>query len=123
MGDFVECKYCGSELHFVQQPPNSTHKWKALCKNCKNKKGEAKFNDWVSDAQIEEIVKMYPRSKVIAYDLMGKANVQHLKTAKTEKQRHEALVAKLADETKGIDMLSAEDEAIIKEILKKKKKS
>ena len=43
------------------------------------------------------------------------------RTAKEEKQQHEALVAKLIEATKGMDMLSVEDEAAIREILEKKK--
>lgn len=67
MGDFVECKYCGSELYFEEQTPNSTHRWKAVCTNCKNKKGADKFNDWVSDAQVTEILKQYPYTTLISY--------------------------------------------------------
>lgn len=44
------------------------------------------------------------------------------KIRKVEKQQHEELVAKLLKAADGVDLLSAEDEATIKEILSKSTK-
>ena len=110
MGDFVECRHCGSELRFIQEPPDAAHKWRAVCTKCRNKKGEAKLDSWVTDETIAEILKMHPNSNITRY-----------KRARFEKQQHEELVAKLVEATKGISTLSAEDEAAIQAILDKKK--
>ena len=59
MSEFVECKHCRGELRFVQMDEEHTHKWKAECTKCKTKKGTAMFNEWVSDAQMDEIAKLY----------------------------------------------------------------
>ena len=67
MRDFVECRYCKGELRFLEQEPNATHKWRAECTVCTNKKKQAKFNDWVSDAQMDEIAKLYPTTIIVPY--------------------------------------------------------
>jgi len=67
MREFVECKHCGGELRFVQMGEKHTHKWKAECTQCKTKKGTAMFNDWVSDAQMDEIAKRFPNTKIVAF--------------------------------------------------------
>ena len=110
MADFVECRHCSSELRFIQEPPDAAHKWRAVCTKCRTKKGEAKLDSWVNDETIAEILKMHPNSNITRY-----------KRARFEKQRHEALVAKLTKATEGMQMLSAEDEAAIQAILDKKK--
>jgi hypothetical protein len=67
MRDFVECKYCKGELRFLEQEPGATHKWRAECTVCTNKKKQARFNDWVSDAQMDEIAKLYPTTIIVPY--------------------------------------------------------
>ena len=68
MSEFVECKHCGGELRFVQMAKTHTHKWKAECTQCKTKKGTAMFNDWVSDAQMDEIAKRFPKTSIVPYE-------------------------------------------------------
>ena len=67
MRDFVECKYCKGELRFLEQELGATHKWRAECTVCTNKKKQARFNDWVSDAQMDEIAKLYPTTIIVPY--------------------------------------------------------
>ena len=68
MDEFVECKHCGGELRFVQMDEEHTHKWKAECTKCKTKKGTAMFNDWISDAQMDEIAELYPSTIICTND-------------------------------------------------------
>ena len=67
MSEFVECKHCGGELRFVQMGEKHTHKWKAECTHYKTKNGTPMFNDWVSEAQMDEIAKRFPKTNIVAY--------------------------------------------------------
>lgn len=72
MREYVECKYCKGELRFLEQEPGATHKWRAECTICTTKKNAPKFNDWVSDKQIDEIAKLYPATIIFPYKTPSK---------------------------------------------------
>lgn len=65
MGDYFECKYCKGELRFLEQDASATHKWRAECTICTTKKNAPKFNDWVSDEQMDEIARLYPATIIV----------------------------------------------------------
>lgn len=67
MGDYVECKYCKGELRFLEQEPGATHKWRAECTICTSKKNAPKFNDWVSDEQMDLIAQEFPSTQIVPH--------------------------------------------------------
>ena len=125
---YEKCECCGESLTFLQQPPNSKNRWKVICNKCSKKTNEERIIGWLADFQIEEMLKMDLRLRLIPFDLMGKAQVRVWRRvygskvrsiAAFEKRRHEELIAKLAKKAESVK-LSVEDENIIKAILQKK---
>lgn len=124
---YENCECCGEILTFVQQPPNSKNRWKVICNKCSKKTNEDRVIGWLADFQIEEMLKMDLRLRLVPFDLMGKAQVRDWRrvygskvrgVAAFEKRRQEELIAKLAKKAESV-RLSVEDEKIIKAILQK----